>query len=353
MSRSGGRSPWDSTASTSSTRSCRSGSEVASHYTPCAVPHGCAGDSWYEYDPTLAQETLAGAGYTDGFDTSLHYPATGSPGLPDPEAIAQEIQTELLDNLGINVELVPEPAETYLADLAAGRIVGLHLMVGDAPYPDVAAYLDPQFGSGASAEFGTPFDDVTKALSAGTATANDDKRESSYAAANAAIRTHVPMIPIAHVGSMAAFRADVSGASTSPLRLERFARMTPGDRRQFVWLAPSEPVSPSCADALDPVTLLVCSQLVEGLYAYVPTSAAPVANLAKRCVPNKDLSVWTCTLRKGITFHDGSRLEADDVALSIAIQWDADHPLHAAQVGRSTTFATLFGGFLHPNAPGG
>ncbi len=329
------------------------GSEVASHYTPCAIPHGCAGESWYGYDPTLADETLAGAGYTDGFDTSLHYPTTGSPSMPDPAAIAQEIQAELLDNLAINVELVPEPADTYLADLSAGKIVGLHLMVGDAAYPDVGAYLDPQFGSGASAEFGTPFDDVTKALAAGAATANDDKRETAYANANDAIRTHVPMVPIAHVGSVAAFRADVDGATTSPLRLERFARMTPGDRRQFVWLTTSEPTGPSCADALEPVSMLVCSQLVEGLYAYAPTGAAPVPNLAKRCVPNKDLTVWTCTLRPGITFHDGARFEADDVALSYAIQWDANHPLHAGQVDGSTTFTTLFGGYLHPPPPAG
>ena len=27
------------------------GSEVATHFTPCAIPNGCAGDPWYEFDP--------------------------------------------------------------------------------------------------------------------------------------------------------------------------------------------------------------------------------------------------------------------------------------------------------------
>ncbi|RLC90286.1 MAG: peptide ABC transporter substrate-binding protein, partial [Chloroflexi bacterium] len=27
------------------------GSEVASHFTPCAIPNGCVGDSWYDFDP--------------------------------------------------------------------------------------------------------------------------------------------------------------------------------------------------------------------------------------------------------------------------------------------------------------
>jgi ABC-type transport system substrate-binding protein len=27
-----------------------SGSEVASHFTPCAIPNGCVGDAWYEFN---------------------------------------------------------------------------------------------------------------------------------------------------------------------------------------------------------------------------------------------------------------------------------------------------------------
>ena len=42
----------------SSTRIYPPGSEVASHFTPCAIPFGCTGDEWYEYDPDAAQEIL-------------------------------------------------------------------------------------------------------------------------------------------------------------------------------------------------------------------------------------------------------------------------------------------------------
>ena len=31
------------------------GSEVASHFTPCAIPNGCAGDAWYEFDAGRGQ----------------------------------------------------------------------------------------------------------------------------------------------------------------------------------------------------------------------------------------------------------------------------------------------------------
>ena len=78
------------------------------------------------------------------------------------------------------------------------------------------------------------------------------------------------MIPIAVAASSAAFRADVDGAGVSPLRLERFADMVPGDRRQLVWVTSSEPPGLYCADETDPVAGLVCAQLTDGLYRFDP-----------------------------------------------------------------------------------
>ena len=58
------------------------GSVVASQYTPCAIPNGCAGDPWYEFDPTQAKELLAASGLQDGFDTTIHYPDAPTAGIP-------------------------------------------------------------------------------------------------------------------------------------------------------------------------------------------------------------------------------------------------------------------------------
>lgn len=325
------------------------GSEVAPQYAPCAILHGCAGDPWYAYDPILAKEMLAAAGYPNGFDTTIRYRANALPYLPDPAGVAQALKTQLLDNLGIRAELVAEPEDTFLADVDAGKLDGIHLLGQGETYPDVSAYLDPRFGRGASAEFGKKFADIGKALASGDATASGAKRQAAYVKADNAIRSHVPMIPIARTGSAAAYRADVAGASASAVRQERFARMTPGDRRQFVWLTTAEPAGLYCADETDAIATLVCSQLVESLYTYDPTNASAVPSLAERCAPNPGLTVWTCTLRRGVLFHDGSRLDANDVVLSYAVQWDAGHPLHHAHEGNFATFASRFGGFL--NAP--
>ena len=50
-----------------------------------------------------------------------------------------------------------------------------------------------------------------------------------------------------------------------------------------------------------------------------------------------------------IRFHDGSTLDANDVVLSYAVQWDAANPLHVGNTGAFSYFSALWGPFL--NAP--
>jgi len=330
------------------------GTQVASHYTPCSIPHGCAGDPWYDHDPILAREMLAAAGFPTGFDTTIHYQAAARPSLPDPTGVANGLKDGLLADLGIRATLVVEPEATFLGDVESGKLDGIHLLGRTATVPDASAFLDPRFGRGASAEFGKGSPDIGRSLATGSATADPNKRDAAYAKANSAIRTHVPMIPVADTGSAAAYRADVVGAGASPLDLERFASMTPGDRRQLVWLTTSEPQGLYCADETDPVSNLVCGQVMDTLYAYDPAGTATVPSLARRCDPNPDLTVWTCALRSGVRFQNGALLDASDVVLSFAVQWDAQHPLHRGREGGFATFAASFSGFLDPpTVPGG
>jgi ABC-type transport system substrate-binding protein len=87
---------------------------------------------------------------------------------------------------------------------------------------------------------------------------------------------------------------------------------------------------------------------MEGLYAFVPGGATVAPALASGCEPNPELTTWTCTLRSGVTFHDGASLDSNDVVLSFAVQWDAEHPLHRGRLGTFQPFVDTFGGLLNP-----
>ncbi|HQF70858.1 MAG TPA: ABC transporter substrate-binding protein, partial [Promineifilum sp.] len=97
------------------------GSEVATHFTPCAIPNGCAGDEWYEFDPEAARALLAEAGFENGFDTTITYRDVVRGYLPDPNIVAQDIQAQLLENLNINAEIVVMESGAFLEAAAALR----------------------------------------------------------------------------------------------------------------------------------------------------------------------------------------------------------------------------------------
>ena len=327
------------------------GSEVATHFTPCAIPNGCAGDDWYAYDPAAAKKLLADAGFPNGFDTVINFRDVVRGYLPDPKTVATDIQAQLKKNLNINAKIEVQESGTYLDNAAAGKLTGIHLLGWGVDYPDITDFLDYHFGAGASKQFGKHWDDITSALTTGGQGANDAARKPAYEAANNAIKQHVPMIPVAHGGSAVAYRADVQGAFASPLGNEVFNVMTPGDRTQFVFMQNAEPPGLYCADESDGESLRVCEQMTEPLYNYEVGGSAAVPGLATECKPNADLTQWTCTLRDGVTFHDGSTLDANDVVVSYAAQWDADNPLHKGRTGDFTYWPGLFGGFLNPPLP--
>ncbi len=76
--------------------------------------------------------------------------------------------------------------------------------------------------------------------------------------------------------------------------------------------APIGSLDPQIADA----NPLVASQIFEGLVARGPNGAVPA--LATKWLVGADGRAWTFTLRDGVTFHDGTALDAAAVAKSLA-----------------------------------
>jgi ABC-type transport system substrate-binding protein len=318
------------------------GSEVASHFTPCAIPNACVGDEWYEFDPEAARALLEEAGVGGGFDTSLYYRDVVRGYLPEVGRVAEDIQAQLAENLGINAEIVVMESGEFIAESAAGNLDGIYLLGWGADYPHITNFLDYHFGE-AQLQFGDPHPEIYELLVEGAQIADPAEAEEIYVQANNLIRELVPMVPVAHGGSATAFRADVEGAHASPLGNEYFAAVTPGDRDTFVWMQNAEPISLYCPDETDGESLRACEQVVEGLMAYEVGGVEVIPALATGCEPNEDLTVWVCALREGVTFHDGSAFDSNDVVATWSAFLDAANPLHVGNTGSFEYPATLWG----------
>ncbi len=311
------------------------GSEVASHFTPCAIPNGCVGDAWYEFDVEAAKAKLAEAGFPDGFQTKLFYRDVVRGYLPQVANVAQDIQAQLKTNLNIDAEIVVLESGAFIEESSAGRLDGLYLLGWGADYPHITNFLDYHFGA-ANVQFGAQSETYTDLLVQGAQIGIPEEAESIYVEANNAIKEFVPMIPVAHGGSGTAYRADVTNPQASPLTNEQFAFSAPGDRDAFVWMQNAEPISLFCADESDGESLRGCDQVMEALYGYEVNGTATEPILAESCDPNEDLTVWTCALKQGVKFHDGSDFDAKDVVATFNMGLNIASPTH---VGNSNIWS--------------
>jgi len=327
------------------------GSEVAEYFTPCAIPNGCVGDPWYTFDAAAGQALLAEAGFPDGFDTTLYYRDVVRGYLPEVARVAEEIQAQLRDNLNIRAEIVVMESGAFIAAANAGELEGFHLLGWGADYPHVTNFLDFHF-SGNKLQFGTPFPEIYDVLAQAAQIADPAESEPLYIQANNALRELVPMVPVAHGGSATAYRADVVNPQASPLTNEMFAVTDPGGRDTFVWMQNAEPISLFCQDETDGESLRGCEQVMQGLYGYVINGTDVEPLLAESCEPNADLTVWTCTLREGVTFHNGFALDASDVVASFTAGLDVNSPLHVGNTGAFEYWITLWGNLIGAPPPG-
>ena len=321
------------------------GSEVATHFTPCSIPNGCAGESWYDFDPEAAKTLLADAGFPDGFDTTIFYRDVFRDYLPEPGLVAVELQTQLKENCGINAEVQVMESGEFIDESTSGRLDGLHMLGWSADYLHVTNFLDFHFGR-SNPQFGEPFAEIYDILEEASQIADESTVAGLYADANNTIKELVPMVPVARGAPADGALVDVENAHTAVLGPPRLWNEIPGGRDTLVYLKAAEPISLYCMDETDGESLDACTMVLEGLYKYDEFGAAQ-PSLATSCEVNEDATEWTCYLREGVMFHDGSTLDANDVVRSWDAGMNAASEYHTGNTGAFNYPGTLFDALMN------
>ncbi len=319
------------------------GSEVATHFTPCSVTNGCEGDAWYDYDPEAARQLLADAGFPNGFETSIFYRDVFRGYLPEPGAVAVDLADQLQENLNITANVVVMESGAFIEESTAGNLDGIYLLGWTGDYPHITNFLDFHF-SQLNPQFGNQDPSYYEPLELASKSTDPVAAEPLYAEANNALKEFVPMVPIVHSTTAFAYGANVDGAYAPPWGQVLFNFMDNGEDT-FVFMQGNEPISLYCADETDGESLRACAQVVEALYSYSPTGEVQ-PQLAENCSANEDLTVWTCSLRTDVVFHDGSAFDANDVVASWSAGLNSASPLHVGNTGAWEYYSYLWDGLM-------
>lgn len=316
------------------------------------------------YDPEGAQALLEEAAADLGFELPLDTIVDTRTGeelplrltyrdvvrsyLPTPGIIATDIQAQLAET-GIAVDVQVVESGTFIASSGDGN-EPLHLLGWGADYPDAYNFLSccllenqPQFGN--------PYPEVYEPLTAAAQTLDSEERMDLFVQTAEGIRDNIPYVPFGHAAASDVWQARMVGLHPGVLDgTEEFARVEDPDDDNVVFMQNAEPITLFCNDTFDGESFRACHQINESLLDFAIGSTDIEPGLAESWEVSDDGLVWTFNLREGVTFHDGSSLDANDVVTTWQLSGDCASPLHVGTGEGFSLWIQYFGAFVNADA---
>ncbi len=201
--------------------------ENSPHFTPPSLQEfQSQAVSDYPFNPQIAQQLLAKAGYPNGFPLQLWYMPVSRPYFPNPKPIAEAFAADL-SAIGIKVNLQTKDWAAYLADRNKPPGFQAFMLGWTGDYGDPDNFYYAHFGPGSSKDIGNwKNDQVFKLLDEGRATKDKAGRTKIYKQVDELLYQEAVRLPIVHSQPLLAKRKAVSGWTPSPLGSEPLDEVT-------------------------------------------------------------------------------------------------------------------------------
>ncbi len=263
---------------------------------------------------------------------------------PSPKEIAEGMAADLA-KAGFNVQLeLAGDWPTYLGLRREGKLDGLYMLGWGGDNGDPDNFLNYFFGFSSADKVGDDpaawvkspearegwyaNTDVAYKLYLASINPDQAERQALYEEVEQMLHDDIARLWIAHNNTPLVFSSAVDGYVAQPVGADYFEGVTVDGSDTFVFGRGGDSVQLDPAVVTDGESFRVTGQVLEPLYQYEPGSTKPVPALAEECVANDDSTEWTCTLRQGVKFHDGTDFNADAVIFNYDRWHYTDNPYH-------------------------
>ncbi len=276
----------------------------------------------------------------------LHHGNNSRPYMPIPEEVAKQIKGALAP-IGVEVEIKKVEWAAYLDLVKTGQ----HQMAllgwsADIPDPDNFLYVllhknNARPGSANNISFYTS-DEVSERLSEARRITDPAQRNKLYREAQEIIFDDVPMVPLVYTERILAHRSDFGPLRIEPVTHPVLRRITQPKDGAIVYLRGHDSKKLDPGDVTDGESSKVVEQIFDQLLRFKPGSVEVEPSLATRWTSSDDRKTWVFTIREGVKFHDGTKLDGAAVANAFERQRDPEHPHHFPD-GVWSYYQDLFG----------